>query len=424
MRAKDAKMMGAKKVCRRAFQFALSVTMGVSCAESAPPPKVAPGAKAPPKVEQLAPSPLSVGPASATTAALAASSAPQASATLGPKVDSLFRTSKSKSDFPPEQSSVIPLSFAASDAEGFVDANAALLDGDKVVESDAAAAKKAYSRALVHKRTRARAKVGLLRVRLAGWGFQSEYAGAKSDARVIALHKELKAVAAEESSGPVLAELGRVQLLLGEATTAEATLTKALTELGSVPEVASLLGVAKMATGKVQDALAQFQRARDLDAGSSARQGNFATALMLAGQPENALEPYEFQAVLAQSARAFSDLGTCLASVGDLKTALRALEKAVQLEPSRATFRSNFGYVHEQLGNYAEAIAAYQEATRLDPTLISAWLNLTTVYARSPATCGKAREALARAEALDKNDPRVVANAAEMADLRNKGKCP
>ncbi len=66
-------------------------------------------------------------------------------------------------------------------------------------------------------------------------------------------------------------------------------------------------------------------------------------------------------------ARAHSDLGTALLGTQDFERALSELERAVQLDPQRASFHSNLGFAERQAGHVDRAVAEYrEEALRLD----------------------------------------------------------
>jgi Flp pilus assembly protein TadD len=89
----------------------------------------------------------------------------------------------------------------------------------------------------------------------------------------------------------------------------------------------------------------------------------------------------------------------------------------VQIEPARASFHSNLGFALQQSGRMDRARSEYREALRLDPKLVSAWINLATALARDASTRGQARAALERARVLSPGDPRVKANLAELDAL-------
>jgi Flp pilus assembly protein TadD len=104
-----------------------------------------------------------------------------------------------------------------------------------------------------------------------------------------------------------------------------------------------------------------------------------------------------------------------------LARAVAELARAVQGDPARATFHSNYGFALQQSGRMDDAIAEYRAALRLDPKLVSAWINLGTALAASPKTRPEARAALEKARALAPDDPRVKANLEELDALAHTG---
>ena len=136
------------------------------------------------------------------------------------------------------------------------------------------------------------------------------------------------------------------------------------------------------------------------------------------GRVPEAVKEYEIQAhFAADDPRAHSDLGTALLASEDAPRATAELRRAVQLDPTRATFHSNLGYALQSQGMRSEAIAEYRESLRLDPKLGSAWINLATILARDPKTRAEARAALETAKKIDPTDPRVKANLDELDSL-------
>jgi tetratricopeptide (TPR) repeat protein len=60
---------------------------------------------------------------------------------------------------------------------------------------------------------------------------------------------------------------------------------------------------------------------------------------------------------------------------GDLWEALRTLNRAVELDPRRATYYNARGYVYLRLQSYANAILEFSEAIRLRPDYANALRN-------------------------------------------------
>jgi Flp pilus assembly protein TadD len=298
-----------------------------------------------------------------------------------------------------------------------------LADGDAAFSrQDWDAARSSYAAARRADRASPAPLVGLARVQIARTGVPLDYASAKGNRDVAQACAELAHTSkGAPSFGPGYVELGRCRLLLGDAPGALDALTRGARLLPDEPEAHSQLGVAYLATGHPAEAVAELEKAVELDPGSSARHGNLGTALFMVGRTKEAVAEYEARVRADDGdAKAHSDLGTALLATTDLERALSELRRAVALDPGRATFHSNLGYALQQTGKLDAAIAEYREALRLDATLVSAWINLGTVFARDPARRADARGALERARSLSPDDPRVKANLEELESLKNR----
>jgi predicted CXXCH cytochrome family protein len=118
-------------------------------------------------------------------------------------------------------------------------------------------------------------------------------------------------------------------------------------------------------------ALAAFKLAVDWDHGSAALRSNYAIALSMAGQQEEAVNQ---------------------------------LSEAVKLAPREAPLRYTYALALNEVNRAAEARTQLEQAVQLDPQFGRAWYNLG--LARNAANEPQpALEALARAEALDPQNP-------------------
>jgi Flp pilus assembly protein TadD len=316
---------------------------------------------------------------------------------------------------PPAKPTTIRLGSSANDA---VDQE--LDKGDAAFEKNALdEAKTHYDAAKKLGPKRAGPVVGLARVRIAKSNAPLDYGAAKGNAEVTAGVRDLKAaLAMEKDYGPAYAELGRAQLMLGDADAALASLRKAADLLPREAEAQSALGVALLATGHKDEALEALQRATSLDPGSAPRHGNLGTVMLLLGRVNDAVHEFETQARLADGdARAHSDLGTALLAANQIQRAVTELERAVRIDPQRASYLTNLGYAYQLSGRRADAIAKYKEAIRIDDKFASAWINLGTALAQDPKTRAEARAALMTAQKIDPTDPRVKANLEELDAL-------
>ena len=158
-----------------------------------------------------------------------------------------------------------------------------------------------------------------------------------------------------------------------------------------------------------------FNTATTIQPDSSGAYINEAYAYMNAGQPENAIGPFEnalekgdtepetyrFLAQLYQTSDRADEAVALLEEAAnthpdnvDIQTELlnayqitgqidKALERygsAVERDPSNALFRYNYGSLLIQVSRYAEAIAQLNEAVSLDPTYSSAFYNIGAAH--------------------------------------------
>jgi Flp pilus assembly protein TadD len=304
----------------------------------------------------------------------------------------------------------------------------ALAAGDHALDAgDLVTALRGYEQARTLAPKAAPPLVGLARVRITKTDLPMDYAAGSGNADILAAKGMLKrAVAIDPAFAPALVELGRALLLLGDADGALDTLHRAVALAPGDAEAHSVLGVASLATGHPDVAIDELRAAAKLDLGSAARHGNLGTACLITGKVEDAVHEYELEVRIAGGdARAHSDLGTALLARGeDLGRAISELERAVSIDPSRATFHSNLGYALQMQGKVTEAIVEYRAALARDTHLASAWINLATALAKDPKTRGEARAALGEARKIDAKDPRVKANEEELDALEHGKTAP
>jgi Flp pilus assembly protein TadD len=111
-------------------------------------------------------------------------------------------------------------------------------------------------------------------------------------------------------------------------------------------------------------------------------------------------------------------LGTAYLALNQTAKALPELDRAVALAPDHATYVSNLSYAYFLAGQLDLAISTATKASKLDPKLGSAWINLGTALAKKGDLLA-AERAYQRALALDPTDPRAKANLAELAEMKH-----
>lgn len=131
-------------------------------------------------------------------------------------------------------------------------------------------------------------------------------------------------------------------------------------------------------------------------------------ALTEIGEPERALEALD-EAIRLDPTDAvlWIGKGIALASLDRFDFALNAIDRGVALAPESWEAHLNRARVLKELGRYWEAVAAYKECTRLNPSVTMAWYNMGKDLTDYLGHHEEAIEALDRALKLDPNDALV-----------------
>jgi tetratricopeptide (TPR) repeat protein len=152
------------------------------------------------------------------------------------------------------------------------------------------------------------------------------------------------------------------------------------------PETHSGLGVALQKSGRLAEAIAEYQRAIVLNPRFGEARANLATAreawaneLAAAGRYKEAIGQFE-QLVKESPAMATADTHDAMAEVwrrlGDPARALSEYVEVVRLVPASADAHNNLGSALLDANRPAEAVREFREAVRLDPTSATGHRNL------------------------------------------------
>ena len=149
----------------------------------------------------------------------------------------------------------------------------------------------------------------------------------------------------------------------------------------SLVEVRIAAANTNLATGNLNEAIAELQYALKLVPNSDDAYRRLATAYRQAGRVEDALHmqeeairvnPYYWLNHNAMGAAAFR--------IGDTVRAEEAFNKVIELEPDNVNGFNNLGAIYLTTGRYAQAATAFLRATKFVPTA-DAYSNLGIAYA-------------------------------------------
>lgn len=121
-------------------------------------------------------------------------------------------------------------------------------------------------------------------------------------------------------------------------------------------------------TGRPDDAIAQYQKSLQLQAGNADAENNLANALLAKGRVDESIAAYRRAIGLRPSyLEAQANLGNALARAGRTAEASAASERALRLQPDYAPAHLTLGDLASQAGHTAEAASHYAAALKQRP---------------------------------------------------------
>lgn len=194
---------------------------------------------------------------------------------------------------------------------------------------------------------------------------------------------------------------------------------------GKYPEAFFNLGRAEKAEGRLDEAIAAYEKAIALRPGYDTARNNLALALKQAGRLAEAEAVY--REALAHDrgyAAAWLNLGQLLAGQGRHDEAIACFDEALQARPGYPAARLDLGATYRKAGRIAEAVTTYRDLVAEHPRYVSAWFNLgIALDAQGDET--QARDAYRAALALDgdhvpslRNLSQLEARLGNLADAR------
>jgi protein O-mannosyl-transferase len=137
------------------------------------------------------------------------------------------------------------------------------------------------------------------------------------------------------------------------------------------------LGVVLFQKGRVDDAIAQYQKAVAINPNYLAAHYNLGNALLQEGQLDEALVQYQKAVEIdPNDAEAHVNLGNALLQKGQLDEAVAQFQKALEINANDAEAHYNLGNAFFQKGQLDEAVAQFQKALKIDPNSFPTHYNL------------------------------------------------
>jgi len=181
----------------------------------------------------------------------------------------------------------------------------------------------------------------------------------------------------------------------GELDQAVAEFEKAVELDPNDAEAHRNLGTAYGEQGKWEESLAAYEKAVAINPDYGEAYGDMVAAYFNLGKLTEATAAGEKGIELAPDyAMGYNNLGSVYGAQGQIDTAIALFEKGIQADPDCANCYYNLGFAYEQVEQLDQAIAAYQKAVGADPNYLDAYENMGTVYARQ----NRLEEAIAQFE--------------------------
>ena len=197
-------------------------------------------------------------------------------------------------------------------------------------------------------------------------------------------------------------DLGNDLLRKGRVDEAIADFQKALAIQPDYELAHYNFGYALLQKGQVDDAISHFKKAVAIQPDFVEAHHNLGNALLQKGQVDEAITHFQKASEIQPDfAEAHGNLGDALLRKGQLDDAIAHFQKALEIQPEYPAALNNLGVALVQKGKEGEATALFEKALGLQPDFVEAHVNLGKVLLRK----GQARQAMAHYRAALKIRP-------------------
>ncbi|HEV8120961.1 MAG TPA: tetratricopeptide repeat protein [Candidatus Polarisedimenticolia bacterium] len=215
--------------------------------------------------------------------------------------------------------------------------------------------------------------------------------------------------------------LGSARRFLGDEAGAEAEFLQAIALVPDSANAWNNLGSLRMRRDDLPGAIAALEKAVAANPGFALFRVNLADAYNAAGRPEDARRQFEEAARLEPSLPEVArGRGEAALQRGDREAAEREFRTAARGSPPSARSCNWLGWILSQRGDLSGAVAAYEKALALDPSLWDAHRSLGLIYADGLHDAPRAAEHFRRSLALEPRQPGADALRARIAALEQR----
>ena len=233
----------------------------------------------------------------------------------------------------------------------------------------------------------------------------------RTDAGVEELHRVLEA---QPSNDDAHRQLG--DILAGKSRWEEAIaeLRIAVDLRPKFGENLSHLGLALIGSGRYAEAVATYRRLTELQPENARAFQRLGTAYHYLGDTEHALENYQRALALAPDSKVYTNIGVLRNGRGEFADAVVALKEATRLDPKSPLAQRSLGDAYAGLGRHDEAVKAYRAAVDLSEDLLrvnphdARVLGRVAVYLAKLGQRTVADQRVVTALALSPADPDVI----------------
>jgi Flp pilus assembly protein TadD len=170
------------------------------------------------------------------------------------------------------------------------------------------------------------------------------------------------------------------------------------------------LGVICLAQGRLDEAIACFERTLEISPDHANARGNLGWALLRQGRSADALQNFQRALELAPCAKSHSDLAYALLQAGRISEAITHCRKATQLEPNFAEAQNTLGMALSQSGRVDDAISCFRIAARLQPASADMHCNLALALFKTKSGAPEAIAEFKKAVALQPDNAELQNN--------------